>query len=490
MPNFNHDNAIRGAAPINSLRALEVLYDAEGCLSIKFTRVVSLLEADSRVGTLLLENQKRPGGDRFNRLWQVSAKIAARFIIERRDTDWVFENFWENPHEREHSKLLAYFLDPQEDHGRFLLPELLSLLEKAAKESRDRNWKAEPRFVAAGCTVNAESGGYIDLRIERESDDSRFAIIIENKVNNAPDQYGFRVSIGREASQLETYVERMRLRRFKDHEIYVFYLPLTGDRYAKREDVNAITRGGSGVTYARITFKDHILVWLATAMKDLPAGLNQDIGEHLRYYARLITYLVNKNKQIEMDSEILESIKQEEQERGHLSLSAIDAAIESACSLKRVFERVLRARLLRRIHADLCKSNLKPNYYVFEWTPIPRVIRARAEPESDYADEFVNQIVVGVQGNEASVVGFGWDGEGRFYFAYLRLRDEQGQFDETVQREARSFLGENITVCADGPFYVYKYEAVTPKQCEEEEAATNHAVRVCEMSKSLQKALG
>ena len=424
----------------------------------------------------------------MRRLWECSARTVARFQFERQETDWVFENFWGNPREPKHSKLLAYFLDPQEAHecGRFLLPKFLSILERAANESKDRNLKFAARFLTDGCTVAPESGGHIDLRIERERDDARFAIIIENKVNGAPDQFRFRKSLDREASQLEKYVERMLNRGFQPHEIYVFYLPLDGDRDARREDVNAITKGGSGATYTRITFKDHIGPWLKTALKDWPEGLNSNIRDHLGYYARLITHLVNKNKPTEMDSEILKSIEQEEQNE-IVSLSAIDTAIESAKSLRKVFERVLRGRLLRRIHAELCKSDPHPNYYVFDW---PRIITC--QPESDYADAFEKQIVVGVQVNVACAVGFGWDEEQGFFFACLRLHDEQGQHDEIVQREAQSlFPGKTIEpMKPDQPYYAYTYEFVTPEQCEKQETAKTVAGKVCEMRKRLQQALG
>ena len=471
--------------PMNSLQAIGILCELESRLSVEFARIAAMLRVSPRVRSLLFAESEATRNT-MRRLWECSARTVARFRFERHDTDWVFENFWGNPHEPKHSKLLAYLLDPREAHEcwRFLLPKFLSVLEGAAKESKDLNLKSEARFLADGCTVAAESGGHIDLRIERECDDARFAIIIENKVNGAPDQYRFRKSLDREASQLEKYVEGMLDREFQYHEIYVFYLPLDGDRDAKREDVNAITKGGSGATYTRITFKDHIGPWLKTALEDWPEGLNSNIRDHLGYYARLITHLVNKNKQIEMDSEILKSIQQEEQ-NGILSLSAIDTAIESAQSLRRVFTRVLRGRLLRRIHAELCKRNLHPNYYVFDW---PRIIKS--QPESDYADEFEKQIVVGVQVNNASAVGFGWDKEGEFFFAYLRLQDEQGQHDETVQREARSFLGEIATMKTNEPYYAYKYEGVTPEQCEEQKTATNFAATVCEMRKRLQQALG
>jgi hypothetical protein len=214
---------------MNASRALRVLYQAENRLNDRFARVVNLLKAPPRVSSLLLQNQKRPGGDQFNRLWQTAAGVAAKFHIKRRDTDWVFENFWPNAAEPKHSKLLGFFLDPQELHGcgPFLLEKFLSLLETTARGTKHRNPKAEPRFIADGCIVKAERE-YIDLRIERERDDGKFAIIIENKINKACDQYGFRISVGREASQLETYVERLLRRGFHYHEIYVFYLPLEG----------------------------------------------------------------------------------------------------------------------------------------------------------------------------------------------------------------------------------------------------------------------
>src|SRR5258708_10247481 len=87
---------------------------------------------------------------------------------------------------------------------------------------------------------------------------------------------------------------------------------------------------------------------------------------------RLISYLVNKNKQNEMDSEILKCIQKEEESGGLLSLSEINAACDSAQSLRRVFERVLHGRLLRRIHAEFDNRQLRTDFYVLEWPRLRR----------------------------------------------------------------------------------------------------------------------
>ncbi|RYD85423.1 MAG: hypothetical protein EOP84_02555 [Verrucomicrobiaceae bacterium] len=470
----------------NTLRPLEVLFCTQRRLRHAAIRIVNRLNATSRIKTLLVQQQSPRGNERIERLWKQSAHVAVRYQIKRRDTDWVFENFWHNPREPKHSKLLGFFLDPQEHHGAgpFLLEKFLSILEASAEATNYRNLKAQPRFLCEGCVVHPESGGYIDLRIERECDDGRFAIIIENKVNQAPDQYGYRKSVGREASQLETCVERMRA-RFADHEIFVFYLPLTGDRHAKQDDVNAITQGGNGVTFARITFKEHIQGWLTEVFEDWPDDLNQDLRDHVGYYRRLITHLITKNKTVEMDSEILKSIQQEEQDQGPLSLSAFDAAIESAHSLRRVFERVLRGRLLRRIHAELSKRGSRAVFYIVEW---PRIINA--EPESDYSDDFEKQIIVAVHVSDAIAVGIGWDENG-FFSAYLRIDDEQGQFDEIVQREARALHKDEIFFQKPGePYYAFKYNPkITAERCEDEKAAVVLAEEIRGMQKRLRSVI-
>lgn len=467
------------AARKSASRALDVLYKTEDRLSKRFALVVNILKPPARVKSLLVQTQKRPGSERFKRLWHGAAEIAAKFHFKRRGTDWVFENFWPNAKEPKHSKLLAFFLDPQEHHecGRFLLEKLLPILETAARESRRGNSSAEPRFVAEGCIVKPESGGYIDLRIERERAAGKFAIIIENKINNAPDQSGYRESVKREAGQLERCVEHLKRRRFRPDEIFVFYLPLEGSRDARPEDIAAITR--EGVTYAQITFRYHIREWLEAALKDWQQP-NEDLREHLSYYQRLITYLVNKNKQNEMDSEILKCIQMEE-EAGFLTLSDIDAACNSAAALKRVFERVLRGRLLRRIHEDLRKGDLRPNFYA---TESPRLVC----PTSDYANEFENEIVVGVEVNDAIAVGCGWDEEG-FFFAYVRLHSDQGQYDDVVQGKAREELGDIKPQESSCPYYAYKYEPVTYQECQEEKTAADKAIRIREMRESLQQAL-
>ena len=58
-------------------------------------------------------------------------------VYKRQITDWPFENFWGNPHEPRHSKLLGYFIDPLQKHDcdYFLRRKLLEVLENALKAS-------------------------------------------------------------------------------------------------------------------------------------------------------------------------------------------------------------------------------------------------------------------------------------------------------------------------------------------------------------------
>lgn len=463
---------------MNSSRAIDIIYAGESRADEMFSRVVDLLTPHPLVTELLDQSQKLPGGERFKALWQESSKSAERFRVERRITDWVFENFWMNPHEPRHSKLLAYFIKPDEEHGcgEFLLTKFCEGLNKPLKKALKNENVHIRTDCLRHCKVDAEIGR-IDVSITCDCVDPKWTVIIENKINNAKNQ----------DRQLERYV---RLRCKEGYKrIFVFYLPRSSDKDPDLSELKALkdleVEFLARIFYVKITFEQEILSWLNSALKNWPKS-DKDLREHFSYYRRLVVYLVNLNKQNKMDSAILNNIQQEEEKRGHLTLKVIDDAIISALSLKRVFERVLRGRLLRRIYDALRKRDLDPHFYdILEWPKLRRV-----NPESDYAPEFEELIIVAIEVTSAISVGYGWEDETPgFFFGYFRLNDEHGQFDDLVQREALSLFVEIDPMDNKALYYASKSENLTPEQCQEEKTAAHKVMKICEMQERLQQEL-
>lgn len=456
--------------PMNSSQALDVLYAAESRVSEQFSRVVSLM-APSNFKSLLIPSQRQLGGDKFNALWEKSTKSAEHFRVKRRITDWVFENFWMNPHEPKHSKLLAYFMNPDEEHGcgKFLLTTFCEGLNKALKIKHPNEQHIQTDCLQQ-CKVYPEKGK-IDVSITCNCADNKWAVIIENKINNAKNQ----------DRQLERYVNLRCREGYK--RIFVFYLPRSSEKEPDSGEVQAIKKleieFKASICYKKITFEGEILSWLDTSLQSWPQELNLDLREHLSYYRRLVAYLVNLNKQNDMDSAILDSIRKTEEAGGYLTLEAIDAAITSAASLRRVFERVLRVRLIRRIYNELLKHNMQPHYYG-DYRPKLR----KVYPVSDYTTDFDEGIIVAIVVNAAISVGFGWD-KSALFFGYLRLNDECGKFDESVKTAARVFFGETELGNKDIPYYAWKYENLKAELLQSENTAADIAMKISGMREGL-----
>ena len=88
-------------------------------------------DQDSPVSRILFKEESGRDGARIEALWDGVAGIVKDRKVQRSITDWPFMHFWENPYEPSHSKLLGYFINPDEAHGcgGFLLGKLLEILK-------------------------------------------------------------------------------------------------------------------------------------------------------------------------------------------------------------------------------------------------------------------------------------------------------------------------------------------------------------------------
>jgi hypothetical protein len=306
------ENKQSGLQPVFDLLNKVATERKDGCC-----RVCEVLAIDSTISRILQERENEPINNTFSTLLKDVSYIVQKCAVKRIIADWPFENFWGNPDEPKHSKMLAHFIDPDEKHGhgygKSLLKELLKVCGKTNL------------VVDHHCEVKSEKD-HIDIRVIRRAQDgenkdsnNNYAIIFENKIHGAIDQPGAEGTKG----QLDTYVEVINKNyKFEYTDIHVFYLPLRADKDPKREDEKAIKV--KGVNYKKITFENEILSWLikmadkrSVTIKDEDEGMR----DNLTHYKNLTTYLINKNKESNMKTEILKQL-----ENGNVVLPSLEAA--------------------------------------------------------------------------------------------------------------------------------------------------------------------
>jgi hypothetical protein len=347
---------------------IDILVAAETTRKKGIQRALTVLSVDpkSTVAGMLDETESAIGNKGLHALSEILDKVAEivrTHRVQRSITDWPFENFWGNPTEPKHSKLLGYFINPEGDHGcgSFLLKKLIAVFSDALKESGCL--PHTPQLLPAdNCQIRVESNldglvdGRIDLYIERNSDDGKYAIIVENKINWACDQ----------DDQLQKYVKGVQGR---GHQIYVFYIPLTKDKDPDRGDINEIKKAGA--SYCKITYETHILRWLDVVLSkkcetEWPSGMQHGMRENLSHYYNLIRCLIQKQKEHMIDTKILEQLRNAENNNAAPTLADLDALKKSTDALEACVKLVFRGKLLLKIHERLCDE--KP-WFCFDGKP-------------------------------------------------------------------------------------------------------------------------
>lgn len=424
--------------------AISILCGAESARKEDCHRVCELLSLDptSTIARILIEKEQRFVVFNITLLEKV-AKVVEDHKIKRSITDWPFEHFWGNPYEPRHSKLLGYFIDPEAAHecGHFLLGKLLSILDKSLTAS-ERLPPVLSRFPEGGCRVNAEDQ-YIDLCIERDCDDRKYAIIIENKINWAENKH----------KQLQTYVERVRCGRgFEYNQIYVFYLPLTDAKNPNKDDLAWLDE--KKVCYKKITFKDHILGWLnavlAESERGWPPNMAEGMRENLSHYRNLIGYLINKQKELTMNHAILKQLEQSEKENPLPTWSQVESLQKSAVELKQCLESVLRGKLLLSIRSNLQEKGGDV------WLCRDPDSTIKIKVGSPYEDDFGGDVDFCVSADDSVIVCFGCGPNG-FWMGYMRgdSRDKQDKSERFVILEAQKLL--KSTIGKPAPWYAWEY---------------------------------
>ncbi len=412
-------------------------------------------------------NDRDGACERHRHLLSAVCSIVASHRTKQLLTDWPFENFWGNPHEPRHSKLLGYFIDPQQEHGcgQFLLAAFLKVLEDSFSKSSCLGH----RFPSDNCRVIPESE-YIDLCIERRCEDRRFAIIIENKVNWAKDQ----------DKQLQTYVERVHQEHcFAYHEIYVFYLPLTGHKHPNPADRDWVIK--SGAHYRQITFANEILRWLDSVLRDSDISQNhQDLCESLTHYRNLIRYLNRKQKELEMSTRILDLLRKADPTKPFPTLVDVDAMRQSLDDLRRCVQQVIRGKLLLTIR-DTLQQQDHDVWMCLEKNPLEKV-----KINSPFDNAFGDSTNVCIRVADTVHVCFGGAADHTFWLGYLRggSAEKKAKVSSVILDEAKSQLGEKITT-TDPTWFAWAYRDGVYDENESEASVVPISKKLVAMRKSL-----
>lgn len=166
----------------------------------------------------------------------------------------------ENAHTRILRKILSF-----RDHEKKNYPLLESLLNFVAEKTgvntswrtltgQIQNPQAESEYECK------ETSGRIDLLVKEQS---KFAIIFENKINDAGDQ----------EHQLARYIKQMVKEGFSEKQIFVLYLSSDGN---EPTDQDWIDNDGTNYyenflnRYFNLSYRDKILPWLEETEKDIP----------------------------------------------------------------------------------------------------------------------------------------------------------------------------------------------------------------------------
>lgn len=292
---------------------------------LKITR----LDPASPLIRILLDGKRPLNRQHFRPLLEKVVEIVRKHDVGSSSAnvnDWPFENFWgDRIAETRHSKMLGFFIDANAETAgdQCAKPLLKSFLETLAPKQA---------FNLDGCEVETEKPtefGRIDLLItRRRNDGDNFGVIIENKINNAPDA----------EQQLWRYVSSLVSEGLPRDRVYVRYLPLTPDKRPNSSDVAAIK--SVGVDFAEVSFKDHILPWLEDVIDDWPSDLDPAMRDNLCHYRNFIRYLVNnKYRKLKMNTEILNKLNDSNIDIASLafgieqlkaSTEALDACLYSA----------------------------------------------------------------------------------------------------------------------------------------------------------------
>jgi hypothetical protein len=414
-----------------STSAVDILFEAEALRGEAKQRTVAVLPvANGAVQCLSqLINSEHPltWSSECRKLLVTASGAYCDFRVKSSIAHDPFKIFWGNPDEPAHSRLLAYFIKPRAEHGcgPFLLSGLLRALKVSDSELP----------VDEHCEVTCEKG-HIDLLVTRDGDDGKYALIIENKVNGAPDQ----------PRQLQRYYEDVRRRGFKDEEIFPCYLPLRRGRRPSDDSAGSLLK-----RLRPTSFEEQIVPWLEGVLDDKgkwPANMSEGMCDNLKHYLDLIKWRLNQEKVMQMNERIFDALQAADKENRLSTFGEITALRESAQALEECYRRLMRAKTFAAVRRLLEERGLKATHaYHDGWS----------EP-TWYDDLLSQEHFFGFSVGDITIVAFGEDPKG-MYTGYAimpeRKGEEVGLFGEFVRKEDPSaFAGQSNPYWYSYNYYV------------------------------------
>ena len=305
-------------------------------------------------------------------------------------TDKPFEIFWDNPSEINHSRLLAYFLNPQESHG--FGKEILRLFYNTCQQS-NLSVDDDTKLYCEAYAPTQESRGFIDVMIYGGKHSSEYAVVIENKVNDAPDQQ----------SQLNRYYRRMFEDGISDENIHIIYLPLR-HRRPHPSIVNSIPKSCLHLC----SFDKEVRNWLKSCIDIFAQSadpVRQGFKQNLEHYRNLLNYRIESDREYHMQTQILERLSNYEHElckdiqHQYKDLNTLVTAIQS---IQACLQAVLRGKLILGVCQNLKDNRLDFSYYDASGRKVDEQFVNHGM--SPFNPGFLNEYKVGIKLNDNCVL--------------------------------------------------------------------------------------
>ena len=178
---------------------------------------------------------------------------------ERKELSGAKRKVCENAHTRILGKILAF----NEGKGYILLNNLLKEVAKYCKSWNSISTE-NPIFTSEASCDSDNTSGRIDLLIK---EDGKYAIIVENKINEATDQN----------NQIARYIKYLEGTGFTRSQVFVLYMSSRGDAPSDKtwklegEDY----QNDFAARYCNFSYRFHVLPWLKKEVLPTIKDLNQ-----------------------------------------------------------------------------------------------------------------------------------------------------------------------------------------------------------------------
>lgn len=222
----------------------------------------------------------------FEELWSLLQEFEKCWAVEQEKRPFHLNLLdYCRTYENAHTQILLKILHYKENAEYLLINSFLRKIGVDIRWNRERN----------------------DAKIEFNKDfidgylcDGTYAIIIENKINNAVDQ----------EHQIESYVDKVKERGFELGKIYVFYLTKDGSKQVSEISCPSSLRDDLGERFVEINYRDHILPWLKEDILPRCKIKDEIFISALRQYIDFLEGIFGFRKgDEEMDKDIIDSLK-------------------------------------------------------------------------------------------------------------------------------------------------------------------------------------